>query len=126
VVPLAAGVLWLGITEWRSPLTIRPADLDLRDLAVLAALYVAVVGLFRLAFTVFTTDRLLGLFLSFGGGLVLGVAGPVIYTVWLRRRPLDSLGLGTHRLAETIGLGLLFAGVQAAVTLVGLPAAGAG
>jgi hypothetical protein len=90
----------------------RPGALDRRDLAVMAALYLAVVGLFRLAFMVFTTDRLLGLFLSFAGGLVLGVAGPILYTVWLRRRPLRSLGLGAHRLQATLALGLLFAGCR--------------
>jgi membrane protease YdiL (CAAX protease family) len=125
VVSLAASALWLGSTGWwRSPSTTRPGALDRRDLAVIAALYLAVVGLFRLAFTGFTTDQLLGLFLSFAGGLVLGVAGPIVYTVWLRRRPLRSLGLGAHRLRATIALGLLFAGVQAATMLWGyrLPA----
>jgi CAAX protease family protein len=124
-VPLTAGALWLGSTGWwRSPSMTRPGALDRRDLAVMAALYLAVVGLFRLAFVVFTTDRLLGLFLSFAGGLVLGVAGPVLYTVWLRRRPQRSLGLGTHRLQPTLALGLLFAGVQALIMLWGyrLPA----
>jgi membrane protease YdiL (CAAX protease family) len=125
VAPLAAGALWLGTTRsWRSPSGTRPGRLDRRDLGVIAVLYLAVVGLFRLAFTVFTTDRLLGLFLSFAGGLVLGVAGPIVYTVWLRRRPLRCLGLGTQRLPATVALGLLFAGAQAASMLWGyrLPA----
>lgn len=65
---------------------------DKLDLAVIAALYLAVVALFRLAFTVFTAANVLGLFLCFGAGLVLGVAGPVFYTV-RRRRPLSDLGL---------------------------------
>jgi uncharacterized protein len=124
-VPAAAGVLWLGTTGWwRSPSITRPAALDRRDLAVIAALYVAVVGLWRLAFTVFTADRWLPLFLCFGAGMLLGVAGPVIYTAWLRHRPLASLGLGLHRLQPTIVLGLLFAGVQAVIMLWGyaLPA----
>jgi hypothetical protein len=124
VVPLVAGSLWLVTTRlWRER-TAAGRAVDRRDLAVIVVLYLAVVGLFRLAFTVFTTDSLLGLFLSFVGGLVLGVAGPAVYTVWLRRRPLHSLGLGAHRLRATVALGLLFAGVQAAVTLWGyrLPA----
>jgi membrane protease YdiL (CAAX protease family) len=79
---------------------------------VITALYVAVVGLWRLAFTGFTADRWLGPFLCFGVGMLLGVGGPVIYTVWLRHRPLASLGLGVHRLRATLALGLLFAGVQ--------------
>jgi membrane protease YdiL (CAAX protease family) len=124
-VPVTAGALWLGSTRWSRPPSIsRAAALDGRDLAVIAGLYLAVVGLWRLAFTVFTADRWLPLFLCFGGGMLLGVAGPVIYTVWLRRRPLRSLGLGAHRLRATLALGLLFAAVQAATMFWGyqLPA----
>jgi len=124
-VPLTAGALWLGSTRrWRSPSITHPSALDRRDLAVITALYLAVVGLWRLAFTVFTADRWLGLFLCFGGGMLLGMGGPVIYMVWLRHRPLRSLGLGAHRLQATLVLGLLFAGVQAVVMLWGyqLPA----
>jgi membrane protease YdiL (CAAX protease family) len=124
-VPLAAGALWLVSTGWwRSPAISLPGALDRRDLAVMATLYLAVVGLWRLAFTVFGADRWLGLFLCFGGGMVLGVAVPVIYTVWLRRRPLASLGIGTHQLRATVALGVLFGGVQAVIMLWGyqLPA----
>jgi membrane protease YdiL (CAAX protease family) len=124
-IPMTAGALWLGSTSWWRPLSIsRPGALDARDLAVVAGLYVAVVGLWRLAFTVFTADRWLPLFLCFGGGMLLGVAGPVVYTVWLRRRPLASLGLGAHRLRSALALGLLFAAVQAATMFWGyqLPA----
>src|SRR5512132_1782370 len=124
-VPLAAVAIWLGMTGWwRAPSITRPVAVDRRDLTVIAALYVAVVGLWRLAFTVFTADRWLPLFLCFGAGMLLGVAGPVIYTVWLRRRPLRSLGLGAYRLRETLILGLGFATVQAVVMLWGyqLPA----
>lgn len=120
VVPLAAGTLWLGSTGWwRSPSITLPGALDGRDLAVIAVLYLAVVGLWRLAFTVFTADRWLGLFLCFGGGMLLGLAGPIVYTVWLSRRPLRSLGLLMHQLPATVAVGLLFAGVQAAVMLWG-------
>src|SRR4029453_7583922 len=84
-VPLAAAALWVASTGWwRSPSIRLPGTLDRRDLAVMATLYLAVVGLWRLAFTVFSADRWLPLFLCFGGGMVLGVAVPVIYTVWLR------------------------------------------
>jgi len=124
-VPLAAVALWLGTTRWwRAPSITRPAAVDRRDLAVIAALYLAVVGLWRLAFTVFTADRWLPLFLCFGAGMLLGVAGPVVYTVWLRHRTLRSLGLGVHRLRETLILGLGFAAVQAVIMLWGyaLPA----
>ena len=124
-VALTATALWAGTTRWRRrPPATHPTAPDRRDLAVIAALYLPIVGLFRVAFTVFTTDRVLGLFLSFAAGLALGVAGPVGYTVWLRGRSLASLGLGTHRLRATVALGLLFAGVQAATMLWGyrLPA----
>ena len=54
---------------------------DLIDLSAVLGAYVGVVVLFRLAFTVFTTDNVLGLFLCFAAGLLLGVVGPVVYQV---------------------------------------------
>lgn len=95
------------------------AGVDGRDLVVIGGLYVAVVGLFRLAFSVFTTDNVLGLFLSFAFGLILGVAGPIVYQVWIRGRDLRSLGLGLHQLRATLILGVVFAVVQFATTLWG-------
>jgi uncharacterized protein len=110
--PLAAVVLW-GVTApaARAVPWLRQRT-DVVDLAVVAGLYVAVVGLFRLAFVGFTPDSVLGLFLSFAGGLVLGVAGPVVYTVWVRQRPLRSLGLGLHALPATLALAVAFGGIQ--------------
>lgn len=97
---------------------------DVRDLAVIVGLYIGVVALLRLAFVVFGTGNLWGLFLSYAGGLLLGVAGPLIYTVWIRRRSLRSLGIGLHELRATIALGGILALVQFAMTLwrVELPA----
>jgi membrane protease YdiL (CAAX protease family) len=92
---------------------------DARDLRAVAILYVAIVGLFRLAFEVFTTDSLIGLFLAFATGLVLGVVGPIVYQVWGRGRTLESLGIGGHHLRETIALGVVLAGVQFSVTMWG-------
>ena len=92
---------------------------DRRDLAAVAGVYLVVVALFRLAFAGFTTDNTLGMFLSFGSGLTLGVAGPVIYTVWLRRRPLASLGIGLRGWRAVVVPALLFASVQFAITLWG-------
>ena len=92
---------------------------DGRDLAAVAAVYLVVVALFRLAFTGFTTDNTLGMFLSFGSALTLGVAGPVIYSVWLRRLPLASLGIGFRGWRVVVAPALLFAGVQFAITLWG-------
>jgi membrane protease YdiL (CAAX protease family) len=97
---------------------------DAVDLVVIAGLYLAVVGLYRLAFVVFTTDNVAGLFLSFAGGLILGVVGPVAYTTWIRHRPLRTLGLGVHNLRPTVALAVLFGGVQFVIMFGGytLPA----
>jgi membrane protease YdiL (CAAX protease family) len=95
------------------------ARVDLLDLAAVAGGYVGVVVFFRLAFTVFTTDHVLGLFLCFAAGMLLGVVGPVVYQVWGRRRALRSLGLGFHQLRPTVAMGLVLAAAQFAVTFVG-------
>ena len=57
-------------------------------------------------------------------GLILGVVGPVIYTVWRRDRPLADLGLTTKNWRQAAGLGLLLGAVQFFLTLYGydLPA----
>jgi membrane protease YdiL (CAAX protease family) len=120
LVPTAA--LGLVVMQWRRP----PIGVvwarwhpDRRDLRAIAVFYVGVVALFRLAFGVFTVDRVAGLFLTFAAGLILGVAGPVVYTVWRRRRPLSDLGISRERLPATIGLALGFGAAQFAVTLLG-------
>jgi hypothetical protein len=97
---------------------------DRQDLIAIALMYVAVVALMRLAFVGFTTDHVAGLFLSFAAALLLGVAGPVYYMVWMRERSLKDLGLSRDNLRSTAMLALLFAGVQFAITLWGydLPA----
>jgi membrane protease YdiL (CAAX protease family) len=120
IVGAAALALSLVTSAWAGPL----GKSDRRDLWWMGALYLAVVALFRLAFTVFTTDRTAAMFLAFAAGLLLGTVGPVIYTAWVRRRQLRSLGLGIHNLRRTLLLGLLFAGVQFSITLWGydLPA----
>jgi uncharacterized protein len=110
--PAARGLAWVR----------RRADMW--DLAVIAGLYLGVVGLYRLAFVVFTADSVAGLFLSFAGGLVLGVAGPVVYTCWMRRRPMSSLGLGLHNLRATLALAAVLGAIQFAIMFWGytLPA----
>ncbi|TIC87445.1 CPBP family intramembrane metalloprotease [Nocardioides sp. GY 10113] len=97
---------------------------DRADLAVIALLYVAVVALERVAFVGFGTDRVAGLFLFFAAALLVGVAGPVVYTVAVRRRGLADLGLRRDDLRSPLGFALLFGGVQFALTLWGydLPA----
>ena len=94
------------------------------DLTVIAGLYVAVVAAMRLAFVGFGTDHIPGLFLSFAAALLLGVVGPVIYTVWIRGGALSDLGIRWDNWQSTAMLAVLFAAVQFAITLWGysLPA----
>jgi membrane protease YdiL (CAAX protease family) len=94
---------------------------DRGDLIAIAAMYLGVVGAIRLAFVGFTTDSMVGLFVSYAvvGLLALGVAGPVVYSVWFRSRSLRSLGIGLHQWRLTIGLALVFAATQFALTLWG-------
>lgn len=114
-VPMSA--LILGAVTGR--LLVGREDTDRTDLAVVAVLYVVVVLLFRLAFTVFGTGNVLGLFLCFAAGMLVGVTGPVIYTVWVRHRALSSLGIGAKRWKSALALGVVLAAVQLSVTLVG-------
>lgn len=93
-------------------------DIDMNDLLVGALLYAAVVGLFRVAFTVFDDNDGL-LFMSFAAGLLVGVVGPIHYTVRTRGRSLASLGLSLGGLRTTLGLALVFAAVQFSITLWG-------
>lgn len=119
VIPVSALLLAVltGPSVWRR------RTVDGLDLAVVAALYIAVVVLFRVAFTVFTEANVLGLFLCFGTGLVLGVAVPVFYTV-RRGRALSDLGLGLGNWKQAVLLGLVLTSIQFAITLFGyaLPA----
>ena len=121
VAGMALAVCLLGLISRRvrAALPWMRGRVDERDLAAVVASYLVVVALFRLAFTGFTTENTLGMFLSFGSALTLGVAGPVIYTVWFRRRPLSSLGLGLRGWRTVVAPALLFAGVQFAITLWG-------
>lgn len=116
-IPVAAAVL-AGVLHGGVPVRRwwRSLAVDGRDLVVVFGLYVAVVALFRLAFVGFGTGRVAGLFLTFAAGLLLGVAGPIWYTVWRRHRPMASLGLGGPW-REAAAFGLLFAAVQFLLTL---------
>jgi hypothetical protein len=120
VVASSALVLSVATFQWALP----RRGVDLRDLIWAGALYLGVVGLFRVAFAVFTTDRTALMFLAFAAGLLFGTVGPIVYTVWVRGRPLTSLGLGLHNLRTTLWLALIFGGVQFSITLWGydLPA----
>lgn len=126
-------VLWTGVVVAFGLVLaaipgLRPSPpkgrVDTRDLVAIGVLYAAVVAAFRVAFVMFTTDSVLGLFLSFAVGMILGVVGPVVYQVWVRGRDLRSIGLGAHHLRSTLTLGVVFAAVQFSTTLWGydLPA----
>jgi hypothetical protein len=116
VVPLSAAVLvmlapgLLGHTDRK---------IDGRDLRTVVGLYVGVVATLYLAFQVFTTNSVVGLFLCYAAALLLGVVGPVIYTVWIRRRPLADLGLRVDNWHEVAALGLALAAIQFFLTLYG-------
>jgi membrane protease YdiL (CAAX protease family) len=92
-------------------------DVDIQDVVAIGLIYMVVVLGFRLAFTVFTTVNVLGLFLSFAASLVIGVAAPIYYSVWLRGRPLASLGIGLGSWRWTAALALIFGIVQYSITL---------
>ena len=115
VVPVALALIF--VPGLRPPVVHQRVDRT--DLLVVGSFYVVVVGLFRLAFTVLTTDNVLGLFLAFGFGLLVGVVGPIVYQVWFRDRDLRSIGLGLHQIRPTLTLGLVFAGIQYVTTLWG-------
>jgi hypothetical protein len=122
VIPVAGALLALVMARFgppKSSMAWARLVVDRADVIAIAALYVVTVGLFRLAFGVFGTDRVAGLFLSFAAALLVGVAGPVVYTTWIRRRPLASIGIGPHNLRSTLRLGLLLAAVQFSITLWG-------
>ena len=116
VVPSAAVLLW-AVLPWAR--VAGRAVPDRADLALVGVLYVLVVGAFWLAFEVFTTDRVAGLFLAFAAGMVLGVVGPLVWVVWRRGEPMAALGLTTGRWRSTVVFGVVLAALQFAMTLWG-------
>jgi uncharacterized protein len=121
IVPLTAGLLVL-VAPGLVPSAGR--RVDARDIRAVLLFYLGVVAALYLAFQVFTVQRTLGLFLCYAAGLILGVVGPVIYTVWRRGRPLADLGLTGKGWRQAVGLGLILGAVQFFLTLYGyrLPA----
>ncbi|HJU81919.1 MAG TPA: CPBP family intramembrane glutamic endopeptidase [Acidimicrobiia bacterium] len=119
---VAASALLLSLVPRFVPSVTR--KVDGRDLVAVAVIYLGVVAAFRLAFTVFTTDNVLGLFLAFAFGLVLGVVGPIVYQVWIRSSDLRSLGFGLHQLPQTLAIGVGLGAIQFGITFWGyrLPA----
>jgi hypothetical protein len=119
IIPVSAAAIVVVTGSLARRSVLFRVTIDRADMVAVAVLYAAVVALFRLGFGVFTTENTLGMFLSFATALVLGVAGPIAYTVWIRQRPLRSLGIGLHQLRTTAALALVFGGVQFAFTLWG-------
>lgn len=99
-------------------------EIDKTDLLVVGGFYVAVVALFKVAFGIFGTGQVAGLFIFFGLGMLIGVVGPLVYVVWIRHRSLSSIGIGLHNIRSTAALAIVFGAVQFSVTLWGykLPA----
>jgi uncharacterized protein len=91
---------------------------DRVDLVAIVASYVAVVALYRVAFGVIEGNDLL-LFAFFASGMIAGVVGPVVYTVWGRQRSLATLGLSTTNFPKIATFALVFAAAQFAVTFRG-------
>jgi hypothetical protein len=87
------------------------------DAAIVLALYGLSVTLFFVAFQVVTVSSEIVLFVIFGAGLLVGVVGSLVHVVGIQRRPLADLGLTSQRLPETLLLGLVLAGLQAALVL---------
>jgi CAAX protease family protein len=118
VVGLALAVICARLDYFRSAaITWARWKIDRGDLAAVAVFYVAVVALFKLAFAGFGTTNTLWFFLSFAAGMLVGVAGPIVYFVWIRHRPLAALGIGLRNLPSTAALAVVFAVAQFAVTL---------
>jgi membrane protease YdiL (CAAX protease family) len=85
---------------------------DHAELAAMGSMYLVVVALLSLAFRGFGTANTAGLFLTFAAALLVGVIGPIYYTVWRREGSLGDLGLRAGNRGQTATLALLFAGVQ--------------
>ena len=121
LVPAMAYPLVVGVAGLLLALVVKPpvgwrTQFVGHDIGRLLGTYAVVVGLFYLAFQVFGVDNVAGLFLSFAGGMLIGVVGPLAHVGIAQRRPLAALGLTRKRLPETLVLAVLLAGVQAALT----------
>jgi membrane protease YdiL (CAAX protease family) len=123
LVPLGALALALATAPYARahgvPLTWGRYAIDGVDLAAIALLYIPIVALFYLAMVVLGPDRPMPLFFAYAAGMVVGGAGPVVYTVWFRHRSLDDLGIGKRHWRETVALGLALAAVQSGMMFWG-------
>lgn len=98
----------LGTTAWERAIAGVHWRPD-KHTGVAVVSYLLVVAVLFVAFQVFTTERVAANFITFGivGLAGAGVAVPVFYTVFIRRRPLADLGLTTRFLVPSLILGLL-------------------
>jgi membrane protease YdiL (CAAX protease family) len=80
-----------------------------RDTLVALISYGLVVAGLYMAFQVFTTERIAANFIAFGpvSLALLGVGVPVLYTAFVRRRPLADLGITTQNIIPGLALSLL-------------------
>jgi membrane protease YdiL (CAAX protease family) len=116
VVPASAGLLVL-----LEPGLLPHVDrrVDVRDLGAVLVLYVGVVTSLVVSMRVFTQDQVAGLFAFLALAMILGVVGPIVYTVWMRHRPLADLGLRVDNWRRAVALGVVLGTVQFALTLYG-------
>lgn len=79
------------------------------DTLVAIGSYGLVVLALYTAFQIFTTERVAANFIMFGpvGLAALGIGLPVLYTVFVRKRPLSELGLTAKHLIPSLLLSLL-------------------
>jgi uncharacterized protein len=96
-----------------------------RDTAAALGSYLAVVLALIIAFQVFTTERVAANFITFGPLTlaVLGVALPVLYTRFVRGRPLADLGITFYGFLPSLILGLVLGYDTYTNTLAGLDVA---
>jgi uncharacterized protein len=126
MVPLAA--LFVVRFEWDNPpLGVRWVvwEPDTRDLIAIGTTFVVVTAGLRLSFSVEPADRGGAMFLTAASALLVGVAGPVVYTVWYRHRSLASLGITRKGAPQIASLSALFGLLQFLVTRDHQPLPGA-
>ena len=94
-----------------------------RGTAVAFLSYLGVVVGLLLAFQVFTTARVAANFITYGVVTLaaLGVALPVLYTVFVERHPLTDLGITARNLIPSLALGLLLGLDTYRATLANVP-----
>jgi uncharacterized protein len=80
-----------------------------KDTAIALASYILVVATLYLAFQVFTTERVAANFITYGivGLAGFGVALPVLYTVFVRRRLIRDVGITRNLLLPSVLLGVV-------------------